>query len=91
MQILLFIIYLIPVELYGAHIASTTYIPYSKLIIYDEIFESHIFTVQSADAEINVLGWKLFHFTLYTAKLCPLKLKNFYYNISFLILPRICS
>jgi len=44
--------------------ASTTYIPYSKLIICVEILESQILTVQSAEAEIKVLGWKLFHLTL---------------------------
>jgi hypothetical protein len=31
------------------------------------ILESQILTVQSAEAEINVLGWNLFHLTLYTA------------------------
>ena len=54
----------LPVELYGAHNASTTCIPLSKHIIYYGYLESQILTVQSADAEMNVLGWKLFHLTL---------------------------
>lgn len=54
----------IPVEEYGAQIASTTAIPCSKDMIGVGVFESQIFTVQSADAEINVLGWNVFHFTL---------------------------
>ena len=45
----------LPVDEYGAQTASTTAIARSKLNIGLIIFESHIFTVQSALAEINVL------------------------------------
>ena len=52
------------VEEYGAHTASTTDMAKSNDKIGVTILESHIFTVQSAEAEIKVLGWKLFHLTL---------------------------
>merc|ERR1719453_2129423 len=32
---------------------------------------SHIFTVQSADAEMKIFGWIGFHRTVYTAMECP--------------------
>ena len=45
-----------PVELYGAQTTSTTLIYKSKDIIGVGLFESHSLTVQSALAEIKVLG-----------------------------------
>ena len=57
----------IPVEEYGAQMASTTAIPCSNDMIGVGVFESQIFTVQSADAEMKVFEWNVFHFTLYTA------------------------
>jgi hypothetical protein len=44
------------VEEYGAHTASTTDMAKSNDKIGVTILESHIFTVQSAEAEIKVLG-----------------------------------
>ena len=45
------------VEEKGDHIASTTIIPKSKVRRGVDRLESQIFTVQSAEAEMNVLGW----------------------------------
>jgi hypothetical protein len=45
------------VEEYGAHIASTTIIPMSNSITWELGYvASHILTVQSAEAEMNVVG-----------------------------------
>lgn len=51
--------------------ASITCMVRSKHMICYGNFESQIRTVQSADADMNVRGWKLFQRTLYTANRCP--------------------